>query len=119
MKSKSMRSTRQTILRLIPHLLVWWPTSPETKKRREKYLCPFFKYSRPSLLSRRALLVGVTATPQSDWDAALGVEPECFTPVNLAEVNALFGAARQHIIQPAVVEPIVCDGVNRLRFQDK
>jgi hypothetical protein len=97
--------------------LVAKPAGNEEKKRKVS-LPSFFKHSRPSLLSRRALLVGVTATPQSDWDAALGVEPECFTPVNLAEVNALLGAARQHIIQPAVVEPIVCDGVNRLRFQE-
>jgi hypothetical protein len=86
--------------------------------KRKSILPSFFKYSPPSLLTRMALLVGATATPQRNYDPALGVEPECLTPVNFAEVNALFSAARKDVIQLALVEPIVCGGVNRLRFQN-
>ena len=86
--------------------------------KRKSIFAPFFKYSPPSLLTRMALQVGVTVTPQRNYDPALGVEPECLTPVNFAEVNGPLCAARKDVIQLALVEPIVGGGVNRLRFQN-
>src|SRR5258708_34016854 len=53
-------------LRLMTDSACNLPVSKEPKKRTKSILPSLFTYSSHSLLSRMALLVGVTATPQRD-----------------------------------------------------
>src|SRR5712692_1492484 len=62
-------------------------------------------------------LVGGTPAPQRERDATFGVELSCPAPVYVTQINALFGTASKYVAQATVFEPIVRDGINRLRFQ--